>query len=90
MSDARACTKGCGTLAYFDKNSPTRHPSPDKWNPLEMEEGRKTDVAHNCPKRNGGSGTLENTAMTTAAIIATPDSLKTARRLSKYCRIMLD
>lgn len=84
MSDAKACTRGCGTLVYFDKNSPTGHPSPDKWIPLEIKEGRKTDVAHNCPKRHGGSDTLDNTnTATTPAIVVKPELLKLAESLSE-------
>ncbi len=65
-----------------DKNSPTGHPSADKWVPLEIKEGRKTDVAHNCPKRNNSSsGTLDNNATTTKAIIAKPQALETAEAL---------
>jgi hypothetical protein len=67
-SKPKQCTGGCGAMVYFDRNSPTGHPSPDKWVPLEIKEGRRTDVAHNCPKRNGSSsGTLDTTATTTAA-----------------------
>jgi hypothetical protein len=82
-NEPKLCTRGCGVQVYFDKNSPTGHPSPDKWIPLEMKERRKTDVAHNCPKRNSSSGgTLDSTATTatntTAAIIVKPELLKTA------------
>ncbi len=79
-SNLKTCSRGCGALVYFDKNSPTGHPSPDKWIPLEIKEGRKTDVAHNCPKRN--SGTLD-VAATTAAIIVKPESLAFAETLSQ-------
>jgi hypothetical protein len=65
---------------YFDKDSPTGHPSPDKWVPLEIKEGRKTDVAHNCPNRNGG--TLD-AAATTTAIIVKPESLQFAETQSQ-------
>jgi hypothetical protein len=86
MSEAKACTRGCGALVYFDKNSPTGHPSPDKLIPLEMKEGRRTDVAHNCPKRNGNGssgGTLDVAPATTAAIIVKPESLQFAETLSQ-------
>jgi hypothetical protein len=65
-------------MDYFDKNSPTGHPSPDKWVPLEMKGNLRTDMAHNCPKKNVG-GTLDNTM--TAAIIVKPELLKTAHGL---------
>jgi hypothetical protein len=73
---AKMCSRGCGAMVYFDKDSPTGHPSPDKWIPLEIKEGRRTDVAHNCPKRSNGS-TLDTSAATTTtpAIITTSDSL---------------
>jgi hypothetical protein len=83
----------CGALVYLDKNSPTGHPSPDKWIPLEIKEGRKTDTAHNCPKRNNGS-TLDAAATTTPAIIiAKPESLQFAETLieilTDYVRLKL-
>lgn len=48
---------------------------------LGREEGRKTDVAHNCPnaKLSTSGGTLDNS--TTAAIIAKPELLQTAEGL---------
>jgi hypothetical protein len=85
MSDERGkpCTRGCGAMVYFDKDSPTGHPSPDKWIPLEMKEGRRTDAAHNCPMRNTSNGsTLDNTtaaATTTPAIIVKPEGAKACR-----------
>jgi hypothetical protein len=85
MSDAKMCTRGCGAMVYFDKNSPTGHPSPDKWIPLEIKEGRKTDVAHDCPKRNTNGGTLDSTTTTTTAtpaVIVKPESLEFAETLS--------
>jgi hypothetical protein len=85
MSEAKACTRGCGALVYFDRNSPTGHPSPEKWIPLEMKEGRRTDVAHNCPKRNGNGssgGTLDTTTATSAMIVK-PESLQFAETLSQ-------
>jgi hypothetical protein len=45
-----------------------------------MKEGRRTDVADNCPKRNGNGGTLD--ATTTTAIMERPESLKFAETLS--------
>jgi hypothetical protein len=74
----KPCTRGCGVMVYFDKDSPTGHPSPDKWIPLEMKEGRRTDVAHNCPKRNGGTldAAAPTATATTAAIIVKPESLQ--------------
>jgi hypothetical protein len=47
-----------GYLAF--RNFPTGHPSPDRWIPLEIKEGRRTDVAHNCQKRNTNGGTLDS------------------------------
>ena len=95
MSDSRACVKGCGTMVYFDRNSLTGHPTPDEWIPLEIKKGRKTDVAHNCPKRNNGSGTLDAAAATTTkAIIARPESLGFAETLIEilqdYLRLKLN
>jgi hypothetical protein len=72
LSDSRLCSRGCGTTVYFDKNSPTGHPSPDKWIPLEIKEGRKTDVAHNCPRRHNGSTLDATDTTTTKAIVAKP------------------
>lgn len=73
-SKPKLCTRGCGTIVYFDKNSPTGYPSTDRWIPLKIKEGRRTDVAHNCPKRSGSgnSGTLYSTTTTTGTI-STPD-----------------
>jgi hypothetical protein len=100
----KQCSRGCGTIVYFDKNSPTGHPSPDKWIPLEIKEGRKTDVAHNCSRRNNGStldvatttaGTIPTIpagTTTTAAVIAKPDSLEFAETLIEilqYVRLKL-
>jgi hypothetical protein len=53
FGQSKNCINGCGALIYFDKNSPTGHPNPDKWIPLEIKQGTRTDVAHNCPKGNG-------------------------------------
>jgi hypothetical protein len=99
-SEAKSCIRGCGATVYFDKDSPTGHPSPETWVPLEIKEGRGADVAHNCPRRNSNGsgssgGTLDTTTATTttAAIIATPDSLKLAESLSEilkdYIRLKL-
>lgn len=79
--------KTAEALVYFDKHSPIGHPSPDKWIPLEMKEGKRTDVAHTCPKRNNGSA-LDSTSTavattTTAAIITKPESLQFAETLSQ-------
>lgn len=82
-------------MVYFDKDSLIGHPSPDKWIPLEIKEGRKTDLAHKCPKRNNtnsNGSTLDNTAATTIAppatiaqpipaIIAKPEMLQFAETL---------
>jgi hypothetical protein len=79
-------------MVYFDKDSTVGHPSADKWIPLEIKEGRKTDVAHNCPKRNISSSngstldnnnTTETTTTTTAAIIVKPEMLQFAETLSQ-------
>jgi hypothetical protein len=56
---------------------------------LEIKEGRRTDVVHNCPKRNTGNGgaldtaatTSNNATTTTPAIVASPELLKTAEEL---------
>ena len=62
------------TKVYFDKNSKAGHPSADKWIPLEIKEGRKTDQPHNCTKKKNGNGhTLEAAAK--------PDTLKFAESL---------
>ena len=62
FAEPKDCIYGCGTKVYFDRNSKTGHPSADKWIPLEIKEGRRTDVAHNCPKKKNGNGhTLEAT-----------------------------
>jgi hypothetical protein len=66
---------------YFDKNSTVGHPTPDKWVPLEIKEGRKTDVAHNCPRRHNGSTADNPAATTTKAIIVKPQALETAEVL---------
>jgi hypothetical protein len=99
-NEPKLCTRGCSVQVYFDKNSPTGHPNHNTWIPLEMKEGRKTDTAHNCPKRNNGSaGTLDNTsttatATTTTAIIVKPELLKTAETLIQilqdYVRLKLN
>jgi hypothetical protein len=69
-------------MVYFDRNSPTGHPSPDKWLHLEMHGNLRSDMVHNCPMRHvggGNGGTLDST--TTQDIIATPELLKTAEGL---------
>ena len=69
-------------MVYFDKNSTVGHPSPDKWIPLEIKEGRKTDVAHNCPKRYDSAGTLDSSfspsSSRTTITSLSADSLKFA------------
>jgi hypothetical protein len=83
LSDAKMCSKGCGAMVYFDKNSTVGHPSPDKWVPLEIKEGRKTDVAHNCPKRYDSAGTLDSSSSSSSSRTTTTpaDSLKFAESL---------
>jgi hypothetical protein len=76
--EARTCSRGCGALVYFDKNSPTGHPSPDKWIPLEMKGNLRTGMIHKCPKRNGSSGTLDSTNTNTNS---KPELLETAQGL---------
>jgi hypothetical protein len=75
----KQCNNGCGALIYFDRDSPTGHPSPDKWVPLEIKEGRRTDTVHNCPKKKNGH-TLQEAAATATATIK-PDTLKFAESL---------
>jgi hypothetical protein len=75
FGDPKACINGCGAMIYFDPNSPTGHPTADKWVPLEIKEGRKTDQPHNCPKKK-----------TNASSAAKPDSLKFAESLFDVLR----
>jgi hypothetical protein len=79
----KQCNNGCGALIYFDRDSPTGHPSPDKWIPLEIKEGRRTDQPHNCPKKKeaNGSNTLETTA--TATTIPKSELINFAETLSQ-------
>ncbi len=80
--EAKACTRGCCALVYFDKNSTVGHPSRDKWVPLEMKGNLRTDMAHNCPKRSTSGGTLDShAAVDTKAIIVKPELLETAQGL---------
>jgi hypothetical protein len=77
--EPKACIKGCGATIYFDPNSTVGHPSPDRWVPLEIKEGRKTDQPHNCPKKNGNGRTLETTTATAA--LPKEESIKFAETL---------
>ncbi len=83
----KECINGCGQLIYFDKESPTGHPNPGKWIPLEIKEGRRTDTAHNCPKKNGnGSNTLETiTSLPKQESIAFAETL--CQILHEYIRL---
>ena len=76
FGESRACNNSCGTMIYFDKNSSVGHPNQNTWIPLEIKEGRKTDVAHNCPKKKNGQ-TLTNIEET----VQPADTLKVAESL---------
>ena|SRR5215217_1447987 len=88
--EPKACINGCGATIYFDPNSPTGHPSADKWIPLEIKEGRRTDQSHNCPNKKNGH-TLPTSTESTTAIVAEPNTLKFAESLleltSDYIRL---
>jgi hypothetical protein len=73
LSEPKACIYKCGMTVYFDPNSTVGRISQDKWIPLEIKEGRKTDQPHNCPNKNGNrSSTLE----TTTAALPKQESIK--------------
>jgi hypothetical protein len=71
----KQCNYGCGALIYFDRDSPTGHPLADKWIPLEIKEGRRTDQPHNCPKKNDNSSSTLTTTATTAAVTTSNSEL---------------
>lgn len=79
--EPKACNNSCGAMIYFDPNSTIGHPAPDKWVPLEIKGGMKTDQPHNCPKKKNGNTLPTTTTETTAAIVAKPDTLKIAESL---------
>jgi len=81
--EPKACINGCGATIYFDPNYPTGHPNPDKWIPLEIKEGRRTDHPHNCPKKKEGNGANNTLLETTAA--PKSESIKLAETL---CQIL--
>jgi hypothetical protein len=75
----KQCNNGCGALIYFDRDSTAGHPSADKWIPLEIKEGRRTEQPHNCPKKNENS----SSTLVTTTVKSESESINFAETLSQ-------